>query len=65
MSDIVERLRALADVTKSHPYNWEGTRYLVGEAADEIERLRAELEQLKVGMVRQAGIMHRYGGREP
>jgi len=41
MTDIVERLRDLADVTKSHPYNWEGTRRLVGEAADEIERLRA------------------------
>lgn len=54
MTDIVERLRDLADVTKSHPYNWEGTRRLVGEAAAEIDRLRAimHLQNDEIKMLR-------------
>jgi hypothetical protein len=51
MTDIVERLRDLADANK--PYGigslWDG----LSEAADEIERLRAALREALPCLVRQ------------
>ena len=49
MTDIVERLHELSRSRDSR---------IMREAADEIVRLRAELEQLKVSLVRICGMAH-------
>lgn len=63
MSDIVERLRAAA----GHPYNQHGPQEWLGEAADEITKLRAEVERLRAalrGVLWMAEEWYEHGGNE-
>jgi hypothetical protein len=66
VTDIVERLRDAANDKDNYP-RMDSERWLpVGlarEAADEIETLRAELQAAQAALVRQAGIMHRFGDK--
>jgi len=77
MTDIVERLRSVefadvgpkylmweaADEIERLRFSWAALGHEIEIADNEIERLKAENEQLRATAVQQAGIMHRFGDK--